>query len=86
MRPIRRLTLALAAVAALAAAAGPAAAGCKLASRIACASQASGSQLRRARAARRSAGPPIPARVTRLAMSCICTTPIGHGGGPSHRK
>jgi len=78
MPPIRRLTFALVAVAALAAVAGPAAAGCRLAWDHACA---------RPGASCGERGRPGFCRTQRHpGLSCICATPIGHGGGPSHRK
>jgi hypothetical protein len=83
MPPNRRLTLALAAVAALAAASGPAAAGCRLNPDRSC--------------ARPGATCPVDGRggfcrnyrhryFGKVQVSCICATPIVHGGGSGHRK
>ena len=76
----RRLTLALAAAVALAAAlaATPAAASCRLARDHACA--------RPGASCAAHGRPAFCETVRHPRTACICATPIGHGGGPSHRK
>jgi hypothetical protein len=81
MPPVRRLTLALPAFAALALAATPAAAGCKLAHNHACARPGASCGADGRRGVCETTHP-----LSRPHQSgCVCAIPIGHGGG-GHRK
>jgi hypothetical protein len=83
MPPIRRLILSLAAVAALAVAAGAANAGCRLARDHACARPGAACPVEGRRGFCETTHRRTPRGVEN---GCICSTPISHGGGPSHRK
>ena len=82
MPQIRRLAIALAAVAALAAAAS-ADAGCRQAGDHACAREGAACPVDGRRGFCETTHRRTPHGV---ANGCLCATPIVHGGGPSHRK
>lgn len=82
MPPIRRLAIAVTAVAALAGASS-AAAGCRQARDHACASEGAACPVDGRRGFCETTHHRTPRGVEN---GCLCATPVSHGGGPSHRK
>jgi len=79
MPTLRRLTLTLTLAALAAATTTPAVAGCKLARDHACAREGAQCRLQGRVAYCRTYHAPA-------GLTCICSTPIIHGGGQTHRR